>query len=128
MAKDEKNKKSKNMKDQKNSFFKDSKAELKKVVWPTPKNLVNDTATVVGIVLIVAIIVVILDFLFLNINENVILKAEEKVRNNNQNSVTTDINAIVNQIESQNNNPEQSNNETQENTENSENTENNNAE
>lgn len=128
MAKDEKNKKSKNMKDQKNSFFKDSKAELKKVVWPTPKNLVNDTATVVGIVLIVAIIVVILDFLFLNINENVILKAEEKVRNNNQNSVTTDINAIVNQIESQNNNPEQSNNESQENTENSENTENNNAE
>lgn len=128
MAKDEKNKKSKNMKDQKNSFFKDSKAELKKVVWPTPKNLVNDTATVVGIVLIVAIIVVILDFLFLNINENVILKAEEKVRNNNQNSVTTDINAIVNQIESQNNNPEQSNNESQGNTENSENTENNNAE
>lgn len=128
MAKDEKSKKSKKVKEQKNSFFKDSKAELKKVVWPTPKSLVNDTATVVGIVLIVAIIVVILDFLFLNINENVILKAEEKVRNNNQNSVTTDINTIIDQIESQDNNQQQNNDENQENTENSENTENNSAE
>ena len=81
MAKDEKNKKGKKVKEQKNSFFKDSRAELKKVVWPTPKSLANDTATVIGIVLIVAIIVAILDFIFLNISENVILKSEEKIKN-----------------------------------------------
>lgn len=124
MAKDEKRKKSKIVKEQKNSFFKDSKAELKKVAWPTPKSLVNDTAIVVGIVLVVAIIVVILDFLFLNINENVILKAEEKVRNNNQNSVTTDVNSIVDQIQSQDSNQEQDNNQEQNNDENQENIEN----
>lgn len=123
MAKDEKNKKSKNMKEQKSSFFKDSKAELKKVIWPTPKSLVNDTAIVVGIVLIVAIIVVILDFLFLYVNENVILEAEKKVRNNNQNSITTDINSIIEQTETQDNKQEQNSTGEQENTENEVNTE-----
>ncbi len=92
MAKDEKNKKNKNVKEPKKGFFKESKAELKKVTWPTPKNLANDTATVIGIVLVVAIIVVILDFIFLNINENVIIKAEERVKNSHNNtSVVTDV-------------------------------------
>ncbi len=92
MAKDEKNKKNKNVKEQKKGFFKESKAELKKVTWPTPKNLANDTATVIGIVLVVAIIVVILDFIFLNINENVIIKAEERVKNSHNNtSVVTNV-------------------------------------
>ena len=71
MAKDEKNKKNKNPK---KSFLKESKAELKKVSWPTPKSLANDTATVIGIVLVVAIIVFILDFIFLAFNENVLIK------------------------------------------------------
>lgn len=91
MAKDEKLKKNKSVKEPKSGFIKDSKAELKKVIWPTPKSLVNDTATVIGIVLIVAILVVILDVLFFNFNENVIIKAEEKVKGNNT-SVVTEIN------------------------------------
>ena len=91
MAKDEKLKKSKNIKESKNGFLKDSKSELKKVIWPTPKSLVNDTATVIGIVLIVAILVVILDVIFFNFNENVIIKAEEKVKGNNT-SVVTELN------------------------------------
>lgn len=41
-------------------FFKGLKAELKKVVWPTRKQLVNNTALV--LVLIVAFSVVILGF------------------------------------------------------------------
>ena len=81
MAKDEKSKNKKNVKEQKGSFFKESRAELKRVTWPTPKALVNDTATVIGIVLVVAIIVVILDFLFLRFNEDVLYKAEQNVRN-----------------------------------------------
>ena len=48
----------------KKHFFKDFKAELKKVIWPTPKQLVNNTTAVVAIVLITAIIVFALDVVF----------------------------------------------------------------
>ena len=119
MAKDEKNKKNSNSK---NSFLKESKAELKKVNWPTPKRLANDTATVIGIVLVVAIIVFILDFIFLAFNENVLIKAEEKIKGNN-----TVIEQTVNQSSDENTESNTTTDETnteetttQENTENSE--------
>ena len=48
----------------KKHFFKDFKAELKKVIWPTPKQLVNNTVAVVTIVLITAAIVFVLDVIF----------------------------------------------------------------
>ena len=92
MAKDEKNKKNSNSK---NSFLKESKAELKKVNWPTPKRLANDTATVIGIVLIVAIIVFILDLAFLTLNENLIIKSEEKIKNKASNSIVLDNNTNI---------------------------------
>ncbi len=118
MAKDEKNKKNKNPK---KSFLKESKAELKKVSWPTPKSLANDTATVIGIVLVVAIIVFILDFIFLAFNENVLIKAEEKIKGNN-----TVIEQTVNQSSDENTESNTTTDETnteetttQENTENS---------
>ena len=41
----------------KRHFFKDVKAELKKVIWPTKKQLVNNTVAVISIVLIVGIAV-----------------------------------------------------------------------
>lgn len=77
MAKDEKNKKANS------SFFKDSKAELKKVSWPTPKSLVNDTAIVIGIVLIVAVIVFVLDLAFYTLNDNLVIKNQEKLKAKN---------------------------------------------
>ena len=48
----------------KKHFFKDFKAELKKVIWPTPKQLVNNTTAVVAIVLVTAAIVFVLDVIF----------------------------------------------------------------
>ena len=48
----------------KRSFFKDFKAEIKKVIWPTPKQLVNNTVAVISIVLITSAIVFVLDFVF----------------------------------------------------------------
>lgn len=60
MAKNE----SKNENKVKKHFFKDFKAELKKVIWPTPKQLVNNTVAVVTIVLITAVIVFALDVVF----------------------------------------------------------------
>jgi len=49
-------------------FWKDFKAELKKVIWPTPKQLVNNTVAVVTIVLITAAIVFVLDIAFESLN------------------------------------------------------------
>ena len=57
-------KESKNENKVKKHFFKDFKAELKKVIWPTPKQLVNNTIAVVTIVLITAVIVFALDAVF----------------------------------------------------------------
>ena len=57
-------KESKNENKVKKHFFKDFKAELKKVIWPTPKQLVNNTVAVATIVLITAVIVFALDAVF----------------------------------------------------------------
>lgn len=52
----------------KRHFFKDVKAELKKVIWPTKKQLVNNTVAVISIVLIVGIAVLVLDVCLEKIN------------------------------------------------------------
>ena len=52
----------------KKNFFKDFKAELKRVIWPTPKQLLNNTMAVITIVLLVAVIVFILDLGFEALN------------------------------------------------------------
>lgn len=63
------NKKEKKSKKDKTSFFKSFKAELKKVSWPTPKQLVNNTTAVVVIVLILAAIIFVLDSAFGAVNK-----------------------------------------------------------
>ena len=64
-------KEAKNKKETKNkkSFFKDFKAELKKVIWPTPKQLINSTTAVIVIVVITAAIVLVLDIAFDMLNK-----------------------------------------------------------
>ena len=78
MAKDAK--KNKDVKNKKH-FFKDFKAELKKVIWPTPKQLVNKTVAVITIVLITAVIVIALDLIFDLINEKGINKLKSNIKN-----------------------------------------------
>lgn len=73
--KEEKNKENK----VKKHFFKDFKAELKKVIWPTPKQLVKNTVAVVTIVLITAVIVFALDTVFKAMNDNGITKLQNYV-------------------------------------------------
>lgn len=73
----------------KKSFFKGLKAELKKVNWPTPKQLVNNTVAVITIVLITALIVFVLDFTFEAINKNGIDKIKESVHSLNASENTT---------------------------------------
>ncbi|MBQ9657565.1 MAG: preprotein translocase subunit SecE [Clostridia bacterium] len=63
----------------KKHFFKEFKAELKKVIWPTPKQLVNNTIAVVTIVLLLAFIVFILDSIFKFVNNQGITKLQNQV-------------------------------------------------
>ena len=43
-------------------IFKDTKAELKKVVWPTKKQIVNNTVWVLVLVILVAVVVLGIDW------------------------------------------------------------------
>lgn len=75
-------KEAKSNKDVKNKkhFWKDFKAELKKVIWPTPKQVVNNTIAVIVIVLITAAIVFVLDVVFDLINEKGINKLKSNIK------------------------------------------------
>ena len=75
-------KKQKNNKD-KTSFFKGFKAEIKKVNWPTPKQLVNNTLAVVVIVLLLSVIVFVLDLTFESVNKYGIDRIKEAVVSSN---------------------------------------------
>lgn len=68
MAKDTKKTNNNGKKEKKGNFFKEFKAELKRVSWPTFKQLVNNTTAVVAIVLLTSVIVFVLDVVFENLN------------------------------------------------------------
>ena len=78
-----KEKNSKNEKTKTRSFGKDFRAELKKVVWPTSKQMVNNVVAVLTIVIITALIVFVLDFGFGAMNKYGVDKLKEKVHKNN---------------------------------------------
>lgn len=72
--KDKKEKKEKNNKKSENKqpnkvakWFKDLKIEFKKVVWPSKKTVVNNTAVVLAVVVASAVLVGLLDTGFLNL-------------------------------------------------------------
>ncbi len=92
-------KETKTNKDLKNKkhFFKDFKAELKKVIWPTPKQVVNNTIAVIVIVLITAAIVFVLDVLFDLFNEVGINRLKSNIRQKVviENTVETNTNETV---------------------------------
>ena len=73
-------------KEKKNSL-KSMKSELKKVIWPTPKQLVNNTLAVVAIVAVVTIIVFVLDLAFESANKYGVDKIKEIIVDSNSNEV-----------------------------------------
>ena len=75
MAKQEKEKKNQK------HFWKDFKAELKKVIWPTKKQLVNNTLVVVAMVLVTTVVVLVLDLAFEALNTYGINKLKSTVQN-----------------------------------------------
>ena len=79
----------KNIKD-KTSFTKKFKAELKKVIWPTPKQLFNNTVAVLLIVIITAVIVFVLDIAFESMNKYGVNKIKETVESHKQEENTVE--------------------------------------
>jgi len=90
-------KKEKEVKEKKTSYFKAMKSELKKVTWPTPKELINNTVAVISFVIIIALIVFILDTCFNEANKGV-TKLQEKV----QSSFNTDAESSAENSNSEN--------------------------
>jgi|SRR5574344_1879162 preprotein translocase SecE subunit len=82
-------------------FFKDFKAELKKVIWPTPKQVVNNTVAVIVIVVITAALVFVLDLAFDLLNTYGVDKLKSAIDNKQENvvisnnEVQSDVNAVV---------------------------------
>lgn len=78
----------KKIKKEKKHFFKDFKTELKKVTWPTGKQLVNNTIAVITIVVITAAIVFVLDLGFEMLNKYGINKLRSAINNKNNETTT----------------------------------------
>ncbi len=98
MAKEQRNKKENNK-----HFFKDFKAELKKVIWPTPKQVANNTTAVITIVLITAIIVFVLDVAFEKLNTHGVDKLRSVVSRQETNNISNSVNGNTiqnNQVDS----------------------------
>ena len=94
MAKVEKEKK------EKKHFFKDFKAELKKVIWPTTKQVANNTTAVIVIVLLTAAIVFVLDLTFETLNTQGVNRLKgivqvNEIENNVDENVIDDHNDIT---------------------------------
>ena len=91
MPKDAKNKEKKVKEKKENKhFFKDVKAELKKVIWPTQKQLLNNTIAVISIVVIIGVIVFVLDFCFEKVNSFGIERLKTIVQTNSVEENSTD--------------------------------------
>ena len=88
------------------NFGKELKSELKKVSWPTTKQLVNNTSAVVSIVLIVSVIVFVLDVCFESLSDFGIgklksLVASEVTENGEENTAdeNNEENPVTNETE-----------------------------
>ncbi len=113
------NKTDKSKKDVKNKrhFWKDFKAELKKVVWPTPKQLVNSTVAVITIVLVTALIVFVLDLGFEAAKTHGIDKLQSSLQSKNSNTVENTTSESTDEASSENNAVEENAEETENTTE-----------
>lgn len=100
MAKDTKIKEKKEKKERK-TFGRDFKAELKKVTWPTAKQLTQKTAIVIAIVLIISAIVFVLDFAFDKGYEFIITESS-KVINKEDNSTNETENTTIENVTAEN--------------------------
>jgi len=86
-------KKENDAKKSKSNFLKEMKSELKKVVWPTKRELASNTSAVIAFVVIIAVIVFALDFCFDIVNKYGIVKLQESVQSSLQSNIIENGNA-----------------------------------
>lgn len=113
MPKKEVSRNNKKEKKEKKHFFKDFKAELKRVIWPTSKQLINNTIAVIVIVLITAAIVFALDLVFEFANKQGVNKIKKFVESYNEqieNTNQDEQNDVDNNLNGESNNNEVENN------------------
>ena len=113
LPKKEVSKNDKKEKKENKHFFKDFKAELKRVIWPTPKQLVNNTIAVIVIVLITAAIVFVLDLVFEFANKQGVNRIKKFVESHSEQTENTNQdaqNAVNNILNEESNNNETKNN------------------
>ncbi len=95
------------------SFWKDFKAELKKVIWPTRSQVVNNTIIVLVIVIIITAICFVLDLAFEALNTYGIDRLKSMVQDSiSETNETTDSNSVEdsNNTEDSNSSQEDANN------------------
>lgn len=116
MGKTEKTEKTNTNKKQKH-FWKDFKAELKKVIWPTRNQVVNSTIIIIAIVLLITGIVFVLDLAFEALNTYGIDKLKVMVQNEvkQENNTTVEDENKTNEDENTSTEGENQNNENAEN-------------
>lgn len=102
MAKDTKNSKVKKEKKERKTFFKDFKAELKKVTWPTAKQLINKTIAVIAIVIIISLIVFALDFVFDKGYQTITTKAANMIKKDEVTQTVDENNQVIEATENTN--------------------------
>lgn len=66
---------------EKKHFFKGLKSELKKVIWPTSKQVTNSTIAVITLVVVITLIVLALDFCLKQIDDLAINRLRTKYTN-----------------------------------------------
>lgn len=74
-------------------WFKDFRAELKKIIWPTKRQLLENTTVVISMVIIVAVIIFLLDLAFKSITGAVTSGIVEGKKGENANG--TAVNTVV---------------------------------
>lgn len=83
---------------QKRHYFKDMKAELKKVIWPTAKQTANNTVAVIAFTLAIALIVFVLDVVFDFANKNGVVALQEKIKSSYSANNTVEQNNVENTV------------------------------
>ena len=54
-------------------FFKEVKGEMKKVIWPTWKQTVNNTSIVIAVILLVGLFLAVIDIIFGGVIRGVVI-------------------------------------------------------
>lgn len=109
-----KDNKEKNENKQKRRFFKDMKAELKKVIWPNAKQTANNTIAVIAFTIAIAVIVFVLDVVFDFANKKGVVALQEKVKSSYSANNTTEESSDENANSEENSDTDKSENSSEE--------------